>query len=89
MRFSDFYSHARKVLNHCLLLNSIGPFSKSYDQYDIHIFKKPSSIEVSDAPEKLQFQLIELQHGSVVCNNFSQEVSVTIFSSSQVGLAVL
>jgi hypothetical protein len=40
---------------------------------NIHIFEDPFSVEVSDAPEKLQPELTELQHDSILQSSFNQE----------------
>jgi hypothetical protein len=44
------------------------------------IFENPLSVEVSDAPEKLQHDLTEL-HGSVLQSSLKQETLVTFYAS--------
>jgi hypothetical protein len=48
---------------------------------DILIFENPFSIEVSDAPEKLQLELNELQYNSILHSSFNQEALITFFDS--------
>jgi hypothetical protein len=41
------------------------------------IFQNPFSVEVSDASEKLNLQLIELQYDSILHCSFNQEALIT------------
>jgi hypothetical protein len=42
----------------------------------ICIFENPFSAEVSDAPQKLQLELIELQYDSILHSSFNQEALI-------------
>jgi len=44
---------------------------------NIHILESPFSVEVSNAPEKLQLELTELQYDSIFHSNFNQEALIT------------
>jgi hypothetical protein len=47
----------------------------------IYISLKPVLREVSDAPEKLQIELIELQYDSILHSSFNQEALITFYAS--------
>jgi hypothetical protein len=44
---------------------------------NIHIFENPFSIDVRDAPEKFQLELID----SILYNSFNQEALITFYAS--------
>jgi hypothetical protein len=48
---------------------------------NIHIFENPFSVEVSDAPEKLQLELTKLQYDSILHSSFNHEALITSFAS--------
>jgi hypothetical protein len=48
---------------------------------NLRVFGNPFSLEVSDAPEKLQFELIELQYDSFMRNSFNQEALTFLHAS--------
>jgi hypothetical protein len=45
------------------------------------ISENPISVEISDIPEKMQLELIELQYDSILCSSFNQEASITLYVS--------
>jgi hypothetical protein len=47
----------------------------------IYIFENPFPIEVSDAQEKLQLELIEPQYDSIFHSSFNQEALITFYAS--------
>jgi hypothetical protein len=54
-----------------------------FDSHATHIHgsDNPFSVEVGDGPEKLQLELTELQHDSVLRCVFTQEVLITFHAS--------
>jgi hypothetical protein len=48
---------------------------------NIRIFENPFSIEVSDASEKQQPELVQLQYDSILRSSFKLEISVTLNAS--------
>jgi hypothetical protein len=48
---------------------------------NICILENPFSLEISDASEKLQPKLIELQYDSVLRSSFNQEALITSYTS--------
>jgi len=49
---------------------------------DICITENPFSIEVSDASEKFQLELIQLKYDSILHSSCNQEVLITLYISS-------
>jgi hypothetical protein len=45
------------------------------------MFENPFSIEVSNTPEKLQSELIELQYDSILYSSFNQEALIMFYAS--------
>jgi hypothetical protein len=48
----------------------------------IHIFENLLSIEITDAPEKLQLELFDLQYVAVLPSRFNQEALITFYVCS-------
>jgi hypothetical protein len=61
-------------------------FKMSFNDFRSHatnmcIFENPFSIDVSDALEKLQLELTELQYDTILCSSFNQEALITFYAS--------
>jgi hypothetical protein len=48
---------------------------------NICVFENPFSVEVSDAREKLQVELTELQYDSILHSSFNQETLIIFYAS--------
>jgi hypothetical protein len=48
---------------------------------NIRILENPFSVEISDAPEKLQLELTEVQYDSILHSSFNQEALINFYAS--------